>query len=117
MERLSRDLNALENKTISPNTENALSFTPKKNRNTVYNGMTCNIMDVAVRYSGDYCMDFKDKSGRKVHCKMSCIPIRMCYTKPEPACNAGSRVHRPDRMHLQRPHFPCEIERIFQTDI
>ena len=50
----------------------------KKNRNVIYHGKTCNIMDVAGRYKGNYCMDFKDKSGRTVHCKMSCIPVRLC---------------------------------------
>ena len=50
----------------------------KKNRNVIYHGKTCNIMDVAGRYKGNYCMDFKDKSGRAVHCKMSCIPVRLC---------------------------------------
>ena len=50
----------------------------KKNRNVIYNGKTCNIMDIAGRYKGNYCMDFKDKSGRAVHCKMSCIPVRLC---------------------------------------
>lgn len=50
----------------------------KKNRNVIYNGKTCNIMDVALQYKGAYRMDFKDKSGRRVQCKMSCIPIRLC---------------------------------------
>ena len=50
----------------------------KKNRNVIYNGRTCNIMDVASRYKGSYCMNFKDKNGRAVHCKMSCIPVRLC---------------------------------------
>lgn len=50
----------------------------KKNRNVIYDGKTCNIMEVAGRYKGNYCMDFKDKSGRAVHCKMSCIPVRLC---------------------------------------
>lgn len=50
----------------------------KKNRNVIYNGETCNIMDVALRYKGAYRMDFKDKNGRAVHCKMSCIPVRLC---------------------------------------
>ena len=44
----------------------------------IYNGKACNIMDVAGRYKGNYCMDFKDKSGRAVHYKMSCIPVRLC---------------------------------------
>lgn len=35
-------------------------------------------MDVASQYKGAYYMDLKDKSGRAVHCKMSCIPVRLC---------------------------------------
>ena len=50
----------------------------KKNRNVIYNGKTCNIMEVAGRYKGNYCMNFKDKNGRAVNCKMSCIPVRLC---------------------------------------
>lgn len=50
----------------------------KKNRNVIYNGKTCNIMDVANKYKGSYRMDFKDKSGKTVQCKMSCIPVRLC---------------------------------------
>ena len=50
----------------------------KKNRNVIYNGQTCNIMDVALRYKGAYRMDFKDKRGKSVPCKMSCIPVRLC---------------------------------------
>ena len=50
----------------------------KKNRNVIYNGKTCNIMDVAAKYKGNYRMDFKDKSGRTINCKMSCIPVKLC---------------------------------------
>ena len=50
----------------------------KKNRKVIYNGKTCNIMDVANLYKGNYCMDFKDKSGKTVNCKMSCIPVKLC---------------------------------------
>ena len=35
----------------------------KKNGNVIYDGQTCNIMDVALRYNGAYRMDFKDKKG------------------------------------------------------
>ena len=35
-------------------------------------------MDVALRYKGAYRMDFKDKKGRSIQCKMSCIPVRLC---------------------------------------
>lgn len=50
----------------------------KKNRSVIYNGKTCNIMDVALKYKGAYRMDFKNKSGKRVQCKMSCIPVRLC---------------------------------------
>lgn len=50
----------------------------KKNRNVIYDGKTCNIMDVAAKYKGNYCMNFKDKNGRTVNCKMSCIPVKLC---------------------------------------
>lgn len=38
----------------------------KKNRNVIYKGRTCIIMDVAAKYKGNYRMDFRDKSGRRV---------------------------------------------------
>lgn len=50
----------------------------QKNRNVIYHGNTCNIMDVVGCYKGNYCMDFKDKSGREDRCKMSCISVRLC---------------------------------------
>lgn len=50
----------------------------KKNRNVIYNGKTCNIMDVASRYKGNFRMDFRDKRGKTINCKMSCIPVRLC---------------------------------------
>lgn len=50
----------------------------RKNRNVIYNGKTYNIMDVAAQYKGNYCMDFRDKSGKTLNCKMSCIPVRLC---------------------------------------
>lgn len=50
----------------------------KKNRNVIYNGKTCNIMDAASKYKGRYRMDFKDKNGKAINCKMSCIPVRLC---------------------------------------
>lgn len=50
----------------------------KKNRNVIYNGKTCNIMDVAHKYKGNYRMDFKDKSEKTINCKMSCIPVKLC---------------------------------------
>ena len=50
----------------------------KKNRNVIYNGNTCNIMDVASLYKGNFRMDFTDKSGKRINCKMSCIPVKLC---------------------------------------
>lgn len=50
----------------------------KKNRNVIYHGRTCNIMEVADQYKGSYCMDFKNKKGKTFHCKMSCIPVKLC---------------------------------------
>lgn len=50
----------------------------KKNRNVIYNGKTCNIADVASLYKGSFCMNFTDKKGKSISCKMSCIPIRLC---------------------------------------
>lgn len=50
----------------------------KKNRNVIYNGTTCNIMDVAHKYKGNFRMDFKDKSGKVINCKMSFIPVKLC---------------------------------------
>ncbi len=50
----------------------------KKNRNVIYNGKICNIMDVAEKYKGNYHMDFKGRHGKKAVCKMSCIPVRLC---------------------------------------
>lgn len=50
----------------------------KKNRNVIYNGKTCNIMDVAKLYKGNYRLDFKGKAGGTVSCKLSFIPVRLC---------------------------------------
>jgi hypothetical protein len=50
----------------------------KKNRNVIYNGNTCNIMDAALKYKGNFRMDFKDKNNKTINCKMSFIPVRLC---------------------------------------
>ena len=50
----------------------------KKNRNVIYNGNTCNIMEVALKYKGNFRMDFKDKSDKTINCKMSFIPVKLC---------------------------------------
>ena len=35
-------------------------------------------MNIAQKYKGNFRMDFKDKSGKTIHCKMSFIPIKLC---------------------------------------
>ena len=50
----------------------------KKNRNVIYSRKTQNIMDVAGNYKGNYRMDFKDKHGKKIECKISYIPVQLC---------------------------------------
>ena len=50
----------------------------KKNRSVTYKDKTINIMELASLYKGAYRMDFKDKKGKKVECKMSCIPVKLC---------------------------------------
>lgn len=47
----------------------------KKNRDVRYKGETINILELANRYKGKYKINFKDKKGRKINCKMSTIPI------------------------------------------
>ena len=50
----------------------------KKNRDVIYKNKTCNIMDVAKKYKGNYCMGFTDRHGKKIQCKISYIPVRLC---------------------------------------
>lgn len=50
----------------------------KENRNIIYKNKTCNIMDVAKKYKGNYCMGFTDRNGKKIQCKISYIPVRLC---------------------------------------
>lgn len=35
-------------------------------------------MDVSGNYKGNYRMDFKDKHGKKIECKISYIPVQLC---------------------------------------
>jgi len=35
-------------------------------------------MDVAEKYKGSYRMDFMDKQGKKIECKISYIPVKLC---------------------------------------
>ena len=35
-------------------------------------------MDVANKYKGNYRMDYMDKHGKKIECKISYIPVQLC---------------------------------------
>jgi hypothetical protein len=50
----------------------------KKNRNVIYKNKVQNIMDVANGYKGNYRMDFKERNGKKIECKISYIPVNLC---------------------------------------
>ena len=49
----------------------------KKNRSVIYHGETKNIMEEAGKYKGNYRMDVSKKSGKKVACKLSYIPVQL----------------------------------------
>ncbi|MCI9127411.1 MAG: transposase, partial [Eubacterium sp.] len=50
----------------------------KKNRDVIYKNKTCNIMDVANKYKGNYCMGFTGRHGKKIQCKISYISVKLC---------------------------------------
>lgn len=50
----------------------------RKNRNVIYNGKTQNIIDLANKYKSNYPMDFMDKHGKKIECKVSYILVGLC---------------------------------------
>ena len=50
----------------------------KKNRNVIYRNKTQNIIDAANFYKGNYRMDFIDKRGKRIECKISYIPVSLC---------------------------------------
>jgi hypothetical protein len=49
----------------------------KKNRDVVYKGQTVNILELADRFKGKYCLKFTRKNGLKADCKISIAPIRL----------------------------------------
>lgn len=49
----------------------------KKNRSVIYKGKTLNIMEVAQLFKGKYRMDFTDKNGKRLECKISLIPVSL----------------------------------------
>ena len=55
-----------------------LSSVQRKTEMFIYNGKTQNIMDVSEKYKGNYRMDFMDKQGKKIECRISYIPVSLC---------------------------------------
>jgi hypothetical protein len=49
----------------------------KKNRDVIYNEKTYNILELANKFKGKYCLKFKGKEGKNIDCKISFIPIRL----------------------------------------
>ena len=47
----------------------------KRNRHVSHKGKTVNILELANKYKGKYSMKFEDKTGKKIQCKISYIPI------------------------------------------
>jgi len=49
----------------------------KKNRDVIYKGERINIMKLANRFKGKYCLKFKKKNGVTADCKISIVPIKL----------------------------------------
>jgi hypothetical protein len=58
----------------------------KKNRNVIYKGSPVNILALAERFKGKYCLKFKKKNGRQVDCKISIVPVSL-PCRPEAMLN------------------------------
>jgi len=56
------------------------------NRNVVHNGKTTNIVKLAEQFKGKFSLKFKKKNGKQADCKISIVPIRMCF-RPEKDLN------------------------------
>jgi hypothetical protein len=48
-----------------------------KNRDVRYKDKTQNILKTANQFKGKYCIDFKDKKGKTVSCKIAVIPVSL----------------------------------------
>ena len=53
------------------------------NRNVIYNGETVKITTLADRFKGKYALRFKRKNRKPADCKISIVPIRMCFRPDE----------------------------------
>jgi hypothetical protein len=49
----------------------------KKNRDVIYKGKRVNILKLANRFKGKYCLQFKRKNGLTADCKISIVPINL----------------------------------------
>ena len=47
----------------------------KKNRDVLYNGKRINVLKLAHKFKGKYCLNFTKKGGIKADCKVSMIPV------------------------------------------
>jgi hypothetical protein len=54
-----------------------------KKRNVTYKGKTINILTLANRFKGKYSLKFKKKNGIEADCKISIIPIKLCFRPNE----------------------------------
>ena len=55
----------------------------KKNRSVIYKGETINILALANRFKGKYSLKFKKKNGKQADCKISIVPIKLCFRPNE----------------------------------
>ena len=49
----------------------------KKNRDVIYNGKRINVLKLAHKFKGKYCLNFTKKGGIKADCKVSMIPVSL----------------------------------------
>ena len=49
----------------------------KKNRDVIYKGERVNIMKLAKRFKGKYCLKFHKRNGVTADCKISIVPVRL----------------------------------------
>lgn len=57
-----------------------------KKRNVIYKGKTVNILELADCFKGKFSLKFKRKNGKQADCKISIVPIRLCF-RPEEDLN------------------------------
>jgi len=53
------------------------------NRNVIYKGKTVNIKKLAEQFKGKYALKFKKKNRKEAECKISIVPVKMCFRPNE----------------------------------